>query len=283
MDTIRSFPSSEIPLDSETSPVLKHRLSILLVEDVAINRRIAMAQLKFLGHSVDWAGNGRDACMKLSENRFDLVLMDMNLPVMSGAEATRCIREGGLPDFPVLDSQMHITALTANEGEADRNTGVTAGMNGFLTKPPTEKALLAEMAKAAEHQIRRGMNLPLLSAPEIASWTAVASPGTDSKADSSSDRKKVDTKITAMWPDEAARRIKSLRLAMDRGDTEAISLEAHNIKGAAAYLDLQHLKDVASQLEKAADAKQDVTQLTHWSAAVECAIASTLTELKAAS
>ena len=106
---------------------------VLVVEDNAINRQIAEGLLKRLGAEVMLATNGLEALEVLGANRFDLVLMDMQMPVMDGLTATRELRGRG--------DATPIYALTANAFTSDRDLCLAAGMNGFLTKPITRDKL----------------------------------------------------------------------------------------------------------------------------------------------
>jgi CheY-like chemotaxis protein len=105
---------------------------ILLVEDNPVNRLVAGAMLEQLGLDFDWAGDGSDALAKLEQERFDLVLMDMEMPVMDGVEATRELRRreaaGGRKRLPVI-------AMTANALAQDRARCLEAGMDAHLGKP----------------------------------------------------------------------------------------------------------------------------------------------------
>jgi PAS domain S-box-containing protein len=104
---------------------------ILLVEDVLINQKIALAILGKIGLDVDVAEDGQEALLKWKESQYDLILMDCRMPVMDGYEATRAIRQ------LEADSGRHvpIVALTANAMEDDRRMCLDAGMDDFVSKP----------------------------------------------------------------------------------------------------------------------------------------------------
>ena len=107
---------------------------ILLVEDNELNREIAVEILTEYGFIVDTAENGAEALEKVSTSKpdtYDLVLMDVQMPVMNGYEATKCIRE--LKD-PVI-ANISILAMTANAFDEDRKKALESGMDGFLSKP----------------------------------------------------------------------------------------------------------------------------------------------------
>jgi CheY-like chemotaxis protein len=106
-------------------------LRILLAEDNAVNQRLASRLLEKRGHSVVVAGNGREALEALEKHHFDLVFMDVQMPVMDGFEATAAIRKkegaGGI--------RLPVVALTAHAMKGDREKCLAGGMDGYLSKP----------------------------------------------------------------------------------------------------------------------------------------------------
>lgn len=111
-------------------------LRILLVEDNRMNQRVAMILLQRMGHTVEVANNGREAVDRLREADADVVLMDLQMPVMDGLEATRVIRSE-LPD----NRQPAIVAMTAATQKEDEQNCVEAGMDGFIPKPIRAESL----------------------------------------------------------------------------------------------------------------------------------------------
>ncbi|WP_227175664.1 hybrid sensor histidine kinase/response regulator [Marinobacter sp. CA1] len=115
----------------------RHGLRLLLVEDNQVNQLVASAILKKLGHQVTVAENGQAALSTLEAQRFDLVLMDCQMPVMDGYTATRRIRE--VPAW----RELPIVAVTANVMQGDRDDCLAAGMNDYISKPYNREDLEA--------------------------------------------------------------------------------------------------------------------------------------------
>ncbi|MBI4603830.1 MAG: response regulator, partial [Planctomycetes bacterium] len=111
---------------------------VLLAEDNAVNQRLAVRFLEKGGHSVVVAATGKDALAALEKQRFDVVLMDMQMPEMDGLEATAEIRgreksRGG--HIPII-------AMTANAMKGDKEVCLAGGMDGYISKPVELRALL---------------------------------------------------------------------------------------------------------------------------------------------
>lgn len=148
------IPMAELednPYETQSMPnVSAHlagSLSILVVDDNPINRRVLALQLEKLGQKVELAEGGEQACQAVSEGRFDLVLMDCQMPGVDGIQATRMIRESH-------PRQPFIVALTALAEESQRQECLSAGMNDFLTKPVEATRLQAVLARFSS-QIER--------------------------------------------------------------------------------------------------------------------------------
>ena len=142
-----------------------HRLRILCAEDVLTNQIIIRSLLEDMGHEVEIAEHGLQALEVLSQNDFDMVLMDARMPHMDGEEATRCIRGGGTETFRVRSTNINIVALTANASREDRQRYLSAGMDGFLTKPVDEAELFEEIARVTSTLLRAGHKLEAMPKP----------------------------------------------------------------------------------------------------------------------
>jgi signal transduction histidine kinase len=131
---------SSAPVKTSTAQISAKSANILLVEDNLVNQKVAMAMLKKMGHQVTIANNGQEGLDLLSEAVFDLVLMDMQMPVLDGVSATRQAREWGVRT-PIL-------AMTANAMPEDKELCHQVGMNGFISKPVKMEELSAEIQRA---------------------------------------------------------------------------------------------------------------------------------------
>jgi CheY-like chemotaxis protein len=128
----QAVPQNKAKLESDFSE--RYPLDILIAEDNLVNQTVIKSILKKLGYDPVVVANGQESITALTQRSYDLVLMDMNMPVMGGIDATKFIRES-------FDVQPVIVALTANSIEGDEQQCLDAGMNDYLTKPINIDAL----------------------------------------------------------------------------------------------------------------------------------------------
>jgi two-component system, sensor histidine kinase len=138
----REFEATVLTVEEDQLPQLHG--AVLLVEDNEVNRMVAEHMLSAAGVTVTCAGNGEEALQQLARNRFDCVLMDVQMPVMDGMEAVRRYREyervNGSGHLPVI-------ALTANALAGERERCLAAGMDDYLAKPFQRRKLLSLLAR----------------------------------------------------------------------------------------------------------------------------------------
>jgi signal transduction histidine kinase/DNA-binding NarL/FixJ family response regulator/HPt (histidine-containing phosphotransfer) domain-containing protein len=138
-----SLPAQTRKTETFTSPVKP--AEILVVEDNLTNQVIAASFLRNSGHKVDVASDGAEAIMRVKSKNYDLVFMDVSMPVMDGLAATRAIR-----DMSGRNKHLPILAMTAHAMRGDREQCLRAGMNGYLAKPATRDALLQAVHRWAD-------------------------------------------------------------------------------------------------------------------------------------
>ncbi|SLM27675.1 putative Histidine kinase [Desulfamplus magnetovallimortis] len=160
VDAFVGLSQREVPIFDETTAssmdfIFKNGVNvrILLVEDNLVNQKVATEVIKKMGLSVDIAFNGIEAVDAVRDSRYDLVLMDMQMPEMDGLEATRRIRQLGAGNSSIVDSEkdyflsLPIIAMTANFMSDDRERCLKAGMNDYISKPVMPRILVEVINK----------------------------------------------------------------------------------------------------------------------------------------
>jgi CheY-like chemotaxis protein/HPt (histidine-containing phosphotransfer) domain-containing protein len=239
----------------------RRQARILLVEDYPTNQQLAMNHLRRAGYEVDLAENGQEAVAAFERKAYDLILMDMQMPVMDGYKAAKAIRAleqipghsapsaGRLPRIPII-------ATTAHAMEGDRELCLEAGMDDYIAKPLRKAKLLAMVERwAAITGEERGT--PEGGAAEAA---AAAPPSTPERLD---DPIAFERAIAEFEGDEALllevlkefignvkQQIEAIGQALSEGNADVVRREAHSIKGGAADLTAVRLSALAFELEK---------------------------------
>jgi len=140
---IKSSASERMPLaSSHTFPKARKSLRVLVAEDNLVNQRLASRMLEKMGDTVVLANNGKEAVTALNQGAFDVILMDLQMPVLGGIEATAIIRE----QEETTGIHIHIIALTAHAMKGDRERCLNAGMDGYLSKPIQSQKLCELLA-----------------------------------------------------------------------------------------------------------------------------------------
>ena len=211
---------------------------LLLVEDNAINQELACDLLQRAGIVVDVAADGQQALAALERARFDAVLMDCQMPVMDGYEATRALRlRAELRDLPVI-------AMTANAMAGDREKVLAAGMNDHVAKPIDVDELFATLARWVRPRAAPTVDQASASAPP---------PGLDTRAGLAAVRgnEALYRRLLAKFRQREADFEARLRDARSHGDAEAAIRCAHDLKSVAGTLGMPALQRAAEALEAA--------------------------------
>ena len=231
---------------------------ILLVDDSAINREIVIGLLKGSDLLVEVAENGQQAVERSQETPWDLILMDIQMPVMDGLEATRCIR--------AFDPEVPIIALTANAYKEDIDATLSAGMNEHLTKPISRQQLLAALRRYLKPMPDRKPQEHLSSSttPSI-----VPAPTDDFPEIAGIDRVRATQffegiralflRLLAGFADDYADVARQTGRDLAAGDRPSAAMRMHSLRGIAGQLGALEIAASAGALERAI--QQDASAL----------------------
>lgn len=234
-------------LEVQIKPLTNSALKILLVEDHPVNQMVILNQLQMLGYLADCCGNGKEAIAQLESQNYDIVLMDCQMPVLDGYEATQELRrrEGDKRHTIVI-------ALTAHALPADREKCLAAGMDDYLTKPVAQEALGATIERWSGT-----MTLEVQNTPASIELNMNECP-LDLQRLNSISRGKVafQQRLVQAFVDNAFPGLEQMRCALLVNDFKTIEQQAHRIKGASANVGVLVVPQVAAQLERQARDKK---------------------------
>jgi PAS domain S-box-containing protein len=224
---------------------------ILVAEDNPANREVALGILKALGLRADAVNDGAAAIKSLESIAYDLVLMDMRMPVMDGVEATRQIRS---PQSAVLNCNVPIVAMTANAMESDRQLCLAVGMDDFVAKPVS----IAVLRDTLKKWLPAGKPTTSAVANTHASSQIAESETAVFDLASVLSRLEGDNELARIvfeaFLEDLPRQIQALRNHAESGDMPTAARTAHSIRGASANVGGESLMKQAAQMERAADA-----------------------------
>jgi two-component system sensor histidine kinase/response regulator len=212
------------------------RARILLVEDNVVNQKVATRILEKLGYRCDVAGNGEEGLEAVRDLPYDLVLMDCQMPVMDGYDATRAIRE-----LPEPASKVPIVAMTAEALVGDRERCLAAGMDDYLAKPIDTSHLLRVIERFVSES------------EEIADEVSEAEPvDWDRLYQVSGGDTEFEGVLSRLYLEEQQKAMETLSELAKSGDWAGVRRSAHGLKGAAANIGATGLSVLAGELESAA-------------------------------
>jgi signal transduction histidine kinase/DNA-binding response OmpR family regulator/HPt (histidine-containing phosphotransfer) domain-containing protein len=225
-------------------------LRVLLVDDNAINQKVAVRIMQQFGYAPEVAGNGREALEKLDHQPFDFIFMDVMMPELDGLEATRLLRKrqmiGGYNNY---QSRIIVVAMTAHAMQGDREKCIAAGMDDYLAKPVRPRDV-REMLE------RWGGKLLTESKP--AAVPPADGPGTEPPVDM--DRMKDLTdgnadglcELVEMFLKQTHKQFEQMHTAIRDGKADEVRRVAHSCAGASATLGMTHLVPKLRELERLA-------------------------------
>jgi len=222
------------------------RLRILLVEDNEVNRKLALKLLQKRGHSIGIAENGLQALEVLQKEHFDLILMDMQMPEMSGFEAAAAIRE----NEQSTGEHIPIVAMTAHAMKGDREECLAAGMDDYISKPIEARKLF--------ETIERYLPQPIGGVDGAAKYDAGQDSGQVLDKEGALARLDGDedlfNEILDLFIEDVPERINDIYSALEADDAGLVERVAHASKGAASNVGAVRLKEEMYRMELAGKA-----------------------------
>jgi PAS domain S-box-containing protein len=281
----------------ESSVVTRHSLreaweslKVLLVEDNKVNQRLAVAILERLGHDVTVASNGREGLEAVARTRFDLVLMDIQMPEMGGVEATAKIREREA----VEGGHLPIVAMTAHAMAGDRERFLAAGMDEYISKPISQERL-REVVRSLGRSVGGALQVDAPETSAAQSPAGATAPSTENGRGPGFDRDGLMARVesdvellgtlVAVFKADRPNLMGAIEEAIGSHDTEALMVAAHTIKGALSVFGAEPARTLAEQLEhtsragRIADASELYAQLGEAIHATEQGLDELLAEL----
>jgi CheY-like chemotaxis protein len=283
--SVATEDTSNVPAEAPTLDELPQgpvrSLSILLVDDNGTNRMVASRMLEASGHRVLTAVDGREALAAAREQIFDVIFMDISMPVMDGLEATRRIRV--LPDpFNCVP----IVALTANALAGDRAQFLAAGMNDYLTKPVRRAALDGVLSKIARDSVDEtvvgasdrvdhpeGSQRSHRVAEAVIDVTELSNLANETSSE-------IVQTVIATFNNELQGRVEELLAATGSHSLHEVERLAHAIAGSAASVGAIKLRGLAKRIEADGKANEFQSALAR-SQQIGAVAAETLEELRA--
>lgn len=218
---------------------------ILLVEDNPVNQRVAARMMESQGHFVRIAGDGGEALSILSQEEFDLIFMDIQMPGIDGLNATRTIRDRERQ----TGGHVPIVAMTAHAMRGDEERCIEAGMDGYLSKPVSGKAIAQAIQKFARIP-NADAPTPQQAAAKVMTWNpALALERIEGDHD-------LLVELMQIFLEETPKQLTALDTAVATMNFEEIGRIAHTLKGELGYLALSEAAEKAKQLEVHAQSRK---------------------------
>lgn len=257
LGTLADIPKEE---RSEVNTAVLKNKRVLLVEDNEMNRLVATTVLQPTGIIVTEAENGEEAVMLLQKEHFDLVLMDVQMPVMDGLEATAVIREHINKEIPII-------ALTANAIKGESERCKNAGMDDFLSKPFEEEDLMQILSHWLSGNNHETQITPMTTQPVTIKKEKLydlSSLGRISQGNNAFIKKMV-----GLFSQQVPQSVQEMKAALGKKEFEKVRSIAHKIKPAIDNMGITSLHKVIREIEKNAAESPDIFFLSDHVATTE--------------
>ena len=255
-DTLANvFSKSPVPMQQQMQPdedkillAEQHPLRILLAEDNLVNQKVALKVLELFGYRADVAANGLEVLEAFQRQDYDVILMDIQMPEMSGEEATQSLR-ASLP----ANRQPYIIALTANAMQGDRERFLAAGMDDYISKPMRSEQLRQALRNAAHGHTAPDWFQPEETDPKPALDQDITTRFLNEFGDEGMETLH---ELIEIFLEEGPQDMQKMVNALDAHDAELLRIAAHTLKSSGAYLGASAFSQTCKDLEIAARQNQ---------------------------
>ncbi len=224
-------------------------LRVLLAEDNPVNQIVATELLQYLGHTTLVANDGQEAVQAARDGTFDLILMDVQMPKVNGFEATAQIRAAER----ALGRHTPIIAMTANALKGDRERCLAAGMDDYISKPINGRRLAEIIAQCVAGAVAGPTAEALAPSAASESHDSPAPAGPINTAEllrRCLGKADIAERALATFEKSAPSLLAQIRIAMEACRTEQSARQAHSLKGAAANISAERLRQAAEAIER---------------------------------
>ncbi len=251
VDTLRAngrMDASPVPVSPEAQIPLEYLfpqpLRVLVAEDNLVNQQLLQASLQRHGHSVEIVGDGSEAIDRLRSQEFDIILMDVQMPVMDGFKATQLIRERNVQSR--WKTPIPIIALTANAMLGDRERCLKAGMNDYLPKPFKLDQLIAAILKQLPSECQ-----PTRVDPQCRYSHRSAQIDEDILLERIGGDLALFRDLLPIFREDQQKNLQAIRAGIESEDWSSVLNAAHSLRGLAANLEGIQVARISGELESA--------------------------------
>ena len=237
----RGYTSSEQSLTTNENVDIR----ALLVEDNMVNQMVASKMLEKMGVLVEIANNGEEALFKFKGAEYDIIFMDVQMPVMDGLTATGKIRELEKD----MSSHMPIIAMTANAMEGDRDMCLNAGMDDYISKPISIEAIKTALDLHISSTYQQSRACDDLAVKEIATETILSTNKVEELKELFSDEPSSISQVIDAYNTQANEIVVNFTVALDQQDQEKLKFLAHSLKGSSYNVGADAMATLCESIE----------------------------------
>jgi signal transduction histidine kinase/ligand-binding sensor domain-containing protein/DNA-binding response OmpR family regulator len=243
--------SERRPQKAETRrPACGRNLHILVVEDNVVNRKVVLHMLASCGHTAMAVENGREALAAVESGAFDLILMDVQMPVMNGYEATEQIR---IRERAGVSPHVPIVAMTAHAMKGDEEKCLEAGMDDYVAKPIKKSDLMATIGRVVSSPGSPAADRTAVFEPETALLQAGGDPA-------------LVAEIVDLFLQDCPTRLSQIERAVATNDAESLVTAAHTLKGSVSNFGARTVVGLLQELENMGRAGDTGGTVPKWTA-----------------